>query len=60
MMSQREFSRRRRKALKEQFWSGLAMTVASILIPTGASFLFVPLGIWCVWAAIHDDCVFCI
>lgn len=57
-MTRKEYNRRRNKAIREQFWSGLAMSIMSLVIPTGATVLILPLGVWCVWAALHDDCVF--
>lgn len=57
-MTQKEFNRRRNKAIREQFWSGIGMVILNLVIPTGAAVLLIPLGAWCVWAALHDDCLF--
>lgn len=49
----------RTKMLKEQMAMGVAIVIGSILVPTGASVAFIPLGLWEIWCAAHDDIVIC-
>lgn len=38
---------------------GIAIVIGSIIVLTGASVVFIPLGLWEIWCAAHNDIVIC-
>lgn len=57
--NRKAYRRWRTKMLKEQMVMGIAIVVGSIIVLTGASVVFIPLGLWEIWCAAHNDIVIC-
>lgn len=55
--SRKEYRRWKTKKLKEQTFMGIGFALLNIIVPTGASILFVPLGLWVVYRAMKRDVV---